>query len=106
MLHSTYYHKILLPKKRRAYQELFVLILLLISFISAIPYTEAYNRQTFLYNDLLESGGCVAFTDCPKYLDDQILEETGGLYPPQYYERDSKDYWRSFCTYDPESCVK
>lgn len=102
---KTYYQRYLLPKKRRAYQELFVLVLLLAGLINSIPYTEAYSRQAFLYNDLLESGGCVVFTDCPKYLDDQTLEETGGLYPPQYYERGSKDYWRSFCTYSPKDCV-
>ena len=80
-------------------------ILAFILFLN-VPYTESYDRQTFLYNDLLESGGCVAFDDCPRYLDERTLEEMNGLYPPQYYERGSKDYWRSFCTYSPELCTR
>src|SRR3990167_7661582 len=103
-INSTYKTQVLLPRKRRAYQELFVALLFMILAISSLPYTESYDRQTFLYNDFIESRGCVLFDDCPEYINKRVLGETGGLYPPQYYARDSKDYWRSFCTYAPALC--
>ena len=40
-----------------------------------------------------------AFADCPQWLQEQIVKENNGLYPPDYYEKDSKMWWRSYCAY-------
>src|SRR3990167_217397 len=103
---STYKTKVLLPRKRRAYQELFVALFFMVMAISSIPYTESYNRQTFLYNDFIESKGCVVFDDCPQYINDQTLEEMNGLYTTSHYEYGTKEWMKSYCEYSPnKDCI-
>ena len=103
MTPSTYKTKVMLPRKRRAYQELFVVLFFAVMAISNIPYIESYDRQTYLKAEYNKTHSC-AFWECPKYIQDQIVEGANGLYPPDYYERDSKDWWHSFCTYAPDLC--
>lgn len=80
-----------------------LLIVTLSLFIATRTQAQNYDREASLYNQMIEKGGCV-WSECPNLITQATLEETNGLYPPQYYQKDTKDYWRSFCTYSPNEC--
>ena len=81
----------------------FIVIVFLIFLFSQITTTYSYERETTLLERFYETGGCAHFSTCPKIFDDRMVEEMG-VYPPQYYKKDSKEYWKSFCSYSPEAC--
>jgi len=77
-----------------------IITLLVIPFI---PWTTHYDRQSYLWDKYWE-GGC-AFENCPDYIQELAIKEHNGKRPPQYYEKYSKEWWNSFCTYSPEQCI-
>lgn len=77
--------------------------ILFILFMSLKGDVIEYDRQAHLFDQYFENRGC-AFSNCPTYIQEKMLEETNGLYPPKYYEKDTKLYWRSYCTYLPDKC--
>jgi len=68
-----------------------------------IPWSWDYDRQQYLWSEY-HRGGC-AFENCPDYIQQLSLKTHNGLYPSQYYEKYSKEWWRSYCTYSPEKCT-
>lgn len=103
-MQSTYKKQVLLPQKRRAYQELFVLILFIGVFVNSIPWSETYDKETYRMSEFIKNRGCVWYL-CPKVIQEEMFEEHNGLYPPAAYKWDSKKWWNSFCTYSPENCI-
>lgn len=80
-----------------------VIIIGFIVFLNNLPYVTHYDRQNTLMINFIENRGC-AFEDCPKVYQDKIISDNGGVLPPQYFEKGSKEYWHSFCTYLKELC--
>jgi len=84
--------------KALSYAGLIVLLTIAVILFN-IPSTETYTREAHLYNTMIANGGC-SWDTCPNLVTKVALEETNGLYPPQFYQKDTKDYWRAWCTYN------
>lgn len=82
-------------------KPLILIALILTAFLPTTTLT--YNREAHLTNEFLQNGGC-AWDRCPQVLIDEALAETNGLYPPAHYARDTRGYWRSYCTYLADKC--
>ena len=77
--------------------------LIIVALVLAVPTsTIEYNREAHLVQEFW-AHGC-AFDSCPQVIKDKALEETNGVYPPSHYEKGTKDYWRSYCTFNAELC--
>ena len=46
-----------------------------------------------------------AFSNCSQEAQQMIIKQFNGKYPPEYYERNSKAWWNSYCTYFPYKCT-
>jgi len=75
--------------------KLLLVLTIIALFVSFIPNTYSWSRWSQFY----EEGGCV-FSQCPYELQQRAIEEEHGMLPPQYYEKDTKDYWRSYFNYN------
>ena len=76
-----------------------ILISLLILTAFLIPDTLSYSKLDEVY----KNGGC-SFRECPQSFQEEIYKEMGTL-PPEYFERHTKEWWNSFCSYSPEICL-
>ena len=45
-----------------------------------------------------------AFSSCSLASQQQIIEAHNNLLPPSYYQYGTKDWMKSFCTYNPNEC--
>ena len=77
--------------------------ILLATALSLIPTKTVYSQEGFKLAQYVERGGC-AWENCPDYILDKMLADHNGLYPPNYYENQSWDWIRSFCTYNVSKC--
>ena len=75
-------------------------LLLIIYLIYAIsmPARFSYDREKEAWKEYHKTGGC-AFEYCPEILQLRTVKETHGSYPPNYYERYSKEWWRAYFNY-------
>jgi len=80
------------------------LVVLASLYVVFTPSVQGYDKESHLYEEFLQSGGC-AWDQCPPSFIEDALEETDGLFPSQYYKKDSDEYWKSTCTYSPEVCI-
>lgn len=82
---------------------LFAFTLSFFALLLVINQVQHYDREEYLQSEYERLGGC-AFFYCPLRLQERTLAEMGGVYPPSYYERGTKPWIRSFCTYSPQEC--
>ena len=90
--------------QQQKFPLLISLFVVTVLFLSTSSY--AYDREAELMAQLYEAKGCAFSVNCPDSVKSEIVEEHNGLYPPQYYEKDTKEFWASYCTYMPFMCTK
>lgn len=83
-------------------QHIIIIIAITVALI-APEHTMSYGHNEYKWQEFGRTGACT-WDECPDEIVEQMLEDNNGLKPPSAYKEDSKEYWRSFCTYMPERC--